>query len=98
MNRAARLIKGLPRRESIPQVLIDLHWLPVKARVIYKICFMAYQALQFGTPKYINELLRDFHLDTPKILNQPILSLNIGFRAFASCPPILYNKLQNKFQ
>ncbi len=63
---------------------------------------MACQALQYGKPKYINELLRDFHLDTSMTLrhsvyrhrlNEPRCNLNIGFRAFASRAPRLYNKL-----
>lgn len=48
INRAARLIKGLPVRVSITPALIDLHWLPVKARIIYKLCVMLYQALNLG--------------------------------------------------
>ena len=30
-NRAARLIVGISPRERITPVLIDLHWLPIKA-------------------------------------------------------------------
>ena len=37
MNRAARLICQLPPRVSITPSLIDLHWLPIKARIEYKI-------------------------------------------------------------
>ena len=36
MNKAARLIKDQSRRERITPTLIDLHWLPIKARIIYK--------------------------------------------------------------
>ena len=35
-NRAARLIKKIPLRERITPALIELHWLPMKARIIYK--------------------------------------------------------------
>ncbi|XP_068240806.1 uncharacterized protein [Palaemon carinicauda] len=101
-NRAARLIKGLPRRERITPALIDLHWLPIKARIIYKICLMTYQALHFERPKYMNNLLSAFHLDTSMILRhsvdrhrliEPRCNSDIGFRAFATCAPRLYNML-----
>ncbi len=102
MNRAARLIKGLPRREKVTPALIDSHLLPVKARIVYKICFMTYQALQFQKPKYITYLLSGFHLDRSMTLrhsvechrlNESRYNLDIVFRAFATCAPRLYNKL-----
>ena len=37
-NRTARLIKGLSPRERITPALIELHWLPVKARIVFKMC------------------------------------------------------------
>ena len=44
-NRAARLIAGTAPRERITPVLIDLHWLPIKARIVFKICVLTYTAL-----------------------------------------------------
>ncbi|XP_076031803.1 uncharacterized protein LOC143019719 [Oratosquilla oratoria] len=98
MNRATRLSS----RERVTPILIDLHWLPIKARLVYKICVMAYQALNSGRPKYIRDLLEDFHIDSdmllrhsvmPHRLHEPRYNLEIGFRAFENCAPRLYNKL-----
>ena len=72
MNRAARLIKGLPPHERITPTLIDLHWLPIKARIIYKICVLTHQAVRFGKPGYIKNLLQDLHLDTPMALRHTV--------------------------
>ena len=44
-NRAARLIVGTAPRERITPVLIDLHWLPIKARIMFKICVLTYRIL-----------------------------------------------------
>ena len=63
-NRAARLIKKIPLRERITPALIELHWLPMKARIIYKICLLTYKALKFGEPKYLYEYLVPFELET----------------------------------
>ena len=102
MNRAARLIKGLSPRERITPILIDLHWLPIKARIIYKICVMTYQAIKFEKPKYMRELLRGFQLQTsmflrhsadPHRLDEPRSNLEIGTRGFMRCAPRLYNRL-----
>ncbi len=63
MNRAARLIKGLPH-ERITPALTDLHWLPVKARIEYKIAAMSHQALLSGKPEYLRNTLKEIHRDT----------------------------------
>ena len=102
INRAARLIKGLPSHERITPVLIELHWLPIKARIIYKICTLTYQVLKCGEPKYLKDHLHDFYVDTSMVLRhnddqnrlvEPRSNTNLGFRAFARCAPRLYNKL-----
>ena len=36
----------------------------MKARIIYKICLLTYKALKFGEPKYLNEYLVPFGLET----------------------------------
>ena len=38
--------------------------LPMKARIIYKICLLTYKALKFGEPKYLYEYLFPFELET----------------------------------
>ena len=37
LNAAARLVCDLRRREHVTSALIDLHWLPVAARIEFKI-------------------------------------------------------------
>ncbi len=71
MNRAARLMKGLPHRERITPALIDLHWLPVKASTEYKIAAMSHQALFSGKPEYVRNTLKEFHRDTAMELRPP---------------------------
>ena len=57
MNRSARLIYSLPPRVPTTKYLIELHWLPIKARIEFKICLMAFKALRLGEPKYLSDLL-----------------------------------------
>ena len=44
-NAAARLITGAKRREHITPILRQLHWLPVRRRVEFKIASLVYQVL-----------------------------------------------------
>ena len=63
-NRAGRLIEKIPLTERITPALIELHWLPMKARIIYKICLLTYKVPKFGESKYLNEYLVPFELET----------------------------------
>lgn len=102
MNRAARLIDGLPPRDRITPVLINLHWLPIKARIVFKICVLTHQALKLGKPGYIQATLRSFSVNTNLTLrhatdehrlNEPRYNTQLAFRAYEKCAPRLYNKL-----
>ena len=57
LNIAARLIFNLPSRVPTTTSLIELHWLPLKARFKFKICLITFKALKFNPPSYIRELL-----------------------------------------
>ena len=57
LNRAARLLFNLPPRVPTTSSLIELHWLPLKARIECKICLITFKALKFNQPSYIRELL-----------------------------------------
>jgi len=50
---AARLITGTRRRDNITPVLRDLHWLPVRRRVDYKLALLVYKSLHDLAPFYL---------------------------------------------
>ena len=56
-NAAARLILGIKKREHITPGLIQLHWLPVQERILFKVLLLAYKALHDSGPAYLKELL-----------------------------------------
>ena len=102
MNRAARLIKGLGYRERITPSLIELHWLPVKARIEYKLLLLAFKTLNYNEPKYLRNQLNNFRLGTnvsvrhasdEHRLSEPRTNCKLGERAFKYIVPRLYNKL-----
>ena len=68
INSAARIVVGFPRfsRERFTPVCIDLHVLPIKARIKYKICLLAHKAVQCKEPLYLYEMLE---LRKPSTIN-----------------------------
>ena len=101
-NKAARLIKGAKLRDRITPLLIDLHWLPMKARIEYKICLLVYKALKYTAPRYLSDCLKPYQIDTDvrvrycddrHRLNVPRTFNKLGDRAFEKCAPQLYNGL-----
>ena len=56
---ACVVTKSLPFTRSAP-LLRSLHWLPVKYRVHFKICFLTYKALHEEQPVYLCSLIATF--------------------------------------
>ena len=105
LNRAARLVFNLSPRVPTTSSLIELHWLPLKARIRPKICLITSKALEFNQPSYIRELLSfSSHestlglrsADDPYRLHEPRAIGERGFanRSFSYIAPHLYNKLK----
>ncbi|XP_076841983.1 uncharacterized protein LOC143486075 [Brachyhypopomus gauderio] len=100
-NSAARLLTGSPSRQHITPVLRQLHWLPIKQRIHFKILLFTYKALNNLAPSYLSDLLHR-HAPTRKLrsadanLLTPTTSTkhrSIGDRAFAIAAPTLWNSL-----
>ena len=51
-NATARLITGVQRKEHITPIL-QLHWLPVRERVIFKHALLVFKALHGLLPPYL---------------------------------------------
>ena len=47
-----------PKRAHVTPLLIDLHWLPVAARIKFKSLMLAYRVLAGSAPTYLNALVR----------------------------------------
>ena len=104
LNRAARLAFQLPPRVPTTSYLIDLHWLPVRARIEFKICLITFKVLKFRQPQYLLGLLTPLTVtagvrlrstDDPFRLIEPRAVRERGFadRSFSYAAPRLYNQL-----
>ena len=59
-NVAARILTCTKKFDHITPVLKSLHWLPVKARVEYKLVLTTYKAVNGLSPQYISTLLQEY--------------------------------------
>ena len=57
LNTAARLICCAPRFSHITPLLYELHWLPLKQRIHFKILLFAFKAIHGIAPTYIQNLV-----------------------------------------
>ena len=68
-NHAARIVLRKSRHVSATSLLRTLHWLPVKARIQYKIACLCFQCLSHNTmPPYLSDLLHPYHLERCALL------------------------------
>ncbi len=57
-NAAARLIFNEPKRMHVTPLFINLHWLPIAARIKFKALMFDYRTTSGSAPLYLNALLQ----------------------------------------
>ena len=86
---------------SMTDLLWGLHWLPIKARVQYKILLLVYKSLNVGTPPYLEVLLTRKSFCRVTRTSQKVNILNIpahskgrhSMKAFSVVGPTMWNEL-----
>ena len=91
-NSCARLIFGARKFEHVTPLFQDLHWLPIRARIVYKIICFVFKCLHDTAPVYLKSLLHIRNADN-LTLYIPRRNCSIGDRAFSTCGPALWNAL-----
>ncbi len=85
---ATRLLTSKKKSEHITPVLRELHWLPVRCHVDFKILLLTYKALHGKAPPYISDMLsyregRESRSTKLKLLSVPRTKcVMFGDRAF----------------
>ena len=59
-NTAARIVARASRRDHVTPLLRSLHWLPVHARVNFKLATLTFKALHGMAPAYLADLLSPY--------------------------------------
>ena len=60
MNATAKVITCNPKFDHVTPLLIELHWLPVRQRIVFKILLYTFKALHGVTPMYLTELISPY--------------------------------------
>ena len=98
-NAGARLISNTTRFDHISPVMKDLHWQPVKYRIMFKLALYTFKALHGSVPTYIHQLIRlkpqsNYNLrSNTKHLLPDLPKKTTGDRAFFAAAPTLWNAL-----
>ncbi len=59
-NAAAKLIFNEPKRMHVTPLFINLHWLPIAARITFKVLMFAYKTTSGSAPLYLSSLLQTY--------------------------------------
>ena len=99
-NNAARLVYRKKKADNVTPLLKRLHWLPIEARIKFKIILLAFKAINNLAPTYLKELLELY--EPARALRSTSMNLlkekkskhkRSGDRAFSVCAPKLWNML-----
>ena len=102
-NAPARLIFKESKYCLLRTLLYNLHWLPVKFRIDFKILLLTYKAINGLAPFYLQELISlkeackyKLRSDCDGLLLNPVkfkTLTTLGDRSFAAAAPQLWNSL-----
>ena len=101
-NHAARLVKKASKRDSAMSIMFELHWLPIKFRVSFKIALIVFKCLHVDNfPSYVKDLIslytpsRTLRSSDTFLLTKPRMKLHtFGDKAFSYAAPEVWNELQ----
>ena len=99
---AARLLMSCKKYDHITPILINLHWLPVRYRINFKILLLTFKALYGMAPSYIIDLIHTktntrylLRSNEGVLLKHPSgkMKKSFGDRSFSVAAPTLWNAL-----
>jgi len=102
VHAAVRFVVGLGARDHVTAALIELHWLPVRHRITYKLCTVMHGVVYGYAPQYLTDMmvpvsqlagrshLRSAHKGT---YDTPRISTTFGSRSFSYAAPHAWNQL-----
>jgi len=101
LHTAARLIKDLSPRDHITPTLKQLHWLPIHARIAFKISLLMYHIHSGTSPSYMSSMVTPCSASRSRGLRSSTrgdfavirTNLKFGNRAFSVAGPREWNSL-----
>ena len=101
---SARLVAQRGKHEHITQVLKQLHWLPIRQRIQYKVLVLTFKSINGSAPSYLKEIvvkrpMKRTRADGNNDLVIPAVKCkSFGGRSFAYGGPKLWNALPKELK
>ena len=98
-NTSSCVVTLTTKYSHIKPVLLDLHWLPVSSRIIYKLLLIVFKSLNGQAPAYIHDMLniykpsRNLRSANRYLLQEIKSNRTWGDRSFSIAAPHLWNQL-----
>ena len=103
-NSLARVVMLKRKNDHISNSLRELHWLPVEARIKFKLAVITYRALSTSRPSYLASMLsfytpsRSLRSMDSRQLVVPRTKTKFAGNAFAHSAPVLWNTLPDNLR
>ena len=105
-NSAARVVCLVGKFDRISPVLAQLHWLPVKFRVQFKILLLVFKCLTGEAPEYLRSMIQLKRIGRPGLRSESVMLLEVpqfkhktlGGRSFSVAAPRMWNNLPANIQ
>ena len=97
MNTTTRVVTNSSYDASITQMLKELHWLPIRYRINFKIAVVTFRSYHKLSPRYVFDMIqlyeptRNLRSVNSRQLVVPRNRTRFGDRAFSHCAPIIWN-------
>ena len=98
-NQAARIVSLVKKREHITPILMNLHWLPVRERINFKVLCHIFRCQSGSAPEYLQNTIKQYQpqrslrSEAKSVLEIPKTKTCLGDRAFSVYGPKLWNDL-----
>ena len=99
-NSLVRTVCQAPQSASASELRRQLHWLPVRQRISYKVAVITYKTRSTSKPAYLSDLLQDYRpartlqsSDKLPLLSVLRMALAFSVKAFSVSAPSVWNSL-----
>jgi len=98
-NSLVRTVCQAPQSASASELRRQLHWLPVRQRISYKVAVITYKTRSTSKPAYLSDLLQDYRpartlrSSDKLLLSVPRMALAFSTKAFSVSAPSVWNSL-----
>ena len=100
-NSAAKLVSRSRKHDHVTPILKSLHWLPVPARIDYKLASLCHSFFSDLSPRYLADLLSVYtpsrnlrSIADTRLLRVPrVRTKTFGHRSFSFAAPTIWNSL-----